>query len=71
MSIMSRSEAKKKLNVAEFAREMAGIYTTCVSEETLDEAPMAYKPLKSIVDSISDTLEIIEILKPAYNFKSN
>lgn len=69
--LMSRSEAKKKLNVAEFAREMAGIYTTCVSEETLDEAPMAYKPLKSIVDSISDTVEIIEILKPAYNFKAN
>lgn len=69
--LMSRSEAKKKLNVAEFAREMAGIYTTCVSEETLDEAPMAYKSLESIVDNIADTVEILEILKPAYNFKAN
>lgn len=69
--LMSRSEAKKKLNVAEFAREMAGIYTTCVSEETLDEAPMAYKSLGSIVDNIADTVDIIEILKPVYNFKAN
>lgn len=69
--LMSRSEAKKKLNVAEFAREMAGIYTACVSEETLDEAPMAYKSLDSIVDNITDTVDIIEILKPVYNFKAN
>lgn len=69
--LMSRSEAKKKLNVAEFVEEMAGIYTTCVSEETLDEAPMAYKSLDSIVANIADTVEIIEILKPAYNFKAN
>ena len=69
--LMSRSEAKKKLNVAEFAREMAGIYTTCVSAETLDEAPMAYKSLESIVNNIGDTVEIIEILKPVYNFKAN
>lgn len=69
--LMSRSEAKKKLNVADFAKEMAGIYTTCVSEETLDEAPMAYKSLESIVDNIADTVDIIEILKPAYNFKAN
>ena len=69
--LMSRSEAKKKLNVADFAKEMAGIYTTCVSEETLDEAPMAYKSLESIVDNIADTVDIIEILKPVYNFKAN
>lgn len=68
---MSRSEAKKKLTVAEFAEKMTGIYTTCVSEETLDEAPMAYKSLESIVDNIADTVEIIEILKPVYNFKAN
>ena len=67
----SRSEAKKKLKVAEFAREKARIYTTSVSEETLDEAPMAYKSLGSIVDNIADTVEIIEILKPVYNFKAN
>ena len=69
--LMSRSEAKKKLNVAEFAKEMAGIYTTCVSEETLDEAPMAYKSLDSIVANITDTVDILEILKPVYNFKAN
>ena len=68
--LMSRSEAKKKLTVAEFAEEMTGIYTTCVSEETLDEAPMAYKPLESIVGNISDTVEVLEIIKPVYNFKA-
>lgn len=68
--LMSRSEAKKKLNVADFAQEMDGIYTTCVSEETLDEAPMAYKPLESIVGNISDTVEVLEIIKPIYNFKA-
>ena len=41
-----------------------------VSEETLDEAPMAYKPLESIVDNISDTVEVLEIIKPVYNFKA-
>lgn len=69
--LMSRSEAKKKLTVAEFAKAMDGIYTTCVSAETLDEAPMAYKSLESIVDNIADTVEILEILKPVYNFKAN
>lgn len=69
--LMSRSEAKQKLTVDEFAKEMAGIYTTCVSSETLDEAPMAYKSLESIVDNIADTVDIIEILKPVYNFKAN
>ena len=69
--LMSRSEAKKKLTVAEFAKAMDGIYTTCVSEETLDEAPMAYKSLESIVDNIADTVEILEILKPVYSFKAN
>lgn len=69
--LMSRSEAKKKLTVADFAKEMDGIYTTCVSEETLDEAPMAYKSLESIVANIADTVDIIETLKPVYNFKAN
>lgn len=68
---MTEDPAVCILNVAEFAEEMAGIYTTCVSEETLDEAPMAYKSLDSIVANIADTVEIIEILKPAYNFKAN
>ena len=49
---------------------MAGIYTTSVSEETLDEAPMAYKSLEDIIDVIKESVDVIDILKPIYNFKA-
>ena len=49
---------------------MEGIYTTSVSEGTIDEAPMAYKSLADIIDVIADTVDIIEVLKPIYNFKA-
>ena len=69
--IMSRSAAKVQLDLEEYRREMAGIYTTSVSEATLDEAPMAYKSLEDIIDVIADSVDIIEVLKPIYNFKAN
>ena len=50
---------------------MEGIYTTSVSEKTLDEAPMAYKSLEDIIDVISESVDVIEVLKPIYNFKAN
>lgn len=49
---------------------MEGIYTTSVSEKTIDEAPMTYKPMQEIIDNIGDTVEIIKIIKPIYNFKA-
>ena len=69
--IMSRSAAKEQLDLEEYRREMAGIYTTSVNEATLDEAPMAYKSLSDIIGVIRDTVDIIEVLKPIYNFKAN
>ena len=69
--ILSRTEAKEKLNMEEYRREMAGIYTTSVNEKTLDEAPMAYKSLSDIIDVISESVDVIEVLKPIYNFKAN
>ena len=69
--IMSRSAAKEKLDLEEYRREMTGIYTTSVNEATLDEAPMAYKSLADIIDVIKDSVDIIEVLKPIYNFKAN
>lgn len=69
--IMSRSAAKAKLDMDEYRREMAGIYTTSVSEATIDEAPMAYKSLEDILDVIADSVDVIEVLKPIYNFKAN
>lgn len=68
--IMSRSKAKEKLNLDEYVREMKGIYTTSVNLETLDEAPMAYKSLDDIVDVIREAVDIVEIMKPVYNFKA-
>lgn len=68
--ICSRSEAKKLLSVEEFQNAMEGIYTTTANESTIDEAPQAYKPAQSIMNLISPTAEIIEVIKPVYNFKA-
>ena len=68
--LMSRTQAKSQLTMEEYRREMAGVYTTSVSEGTLDEAPMAYKSLEDIIDVIHETTDIIDIMKPIYNFKA-
>ncbi|MBQ9109792.1 MAG: RtcB family protein [Oscillospiraceae bacterium] len=68
--LMSRSEAKESCSMAEYRRQMEGIYTTSVSRETLDECPMAYKGMESITENITPTAEIVDVLKPIYNFKA-
>ncbi|MBR4152896.1 MAG: RtcB family protein [Selenomonadaceae bacterium] len=68
--LMSRSDAKEKLSMDDYKNSMAGIYTTSISEGTLDESPQAYKSLDDIIDVIGDTVEIIEVMKPVYNFKA-
>ena len=68
---LSRSKAKELLDINEFAAQMAGIYTTSVGEATLDEAPDAYKPAESILENIKDTVKILEVIKPVYNFKAH
>ena len=69
--IMSRTAAKERLDLDEYRREMEGIYTTSVNEATLDEAPMAYKSLADIIDVIGESVDIMEVLKPIYNFKAS
>jgi RNA-splicing ligase RtcB len=69
--ILSRRAAKKQLSMDEFIKSMNGIYTTSLSESTLDESPMAYKPMQEIIAYIKDTVEIIDIIKPVYNFKAH
>ena len=69
--VMSRMEACKSLSLEEYKKAMEGIYTTSVNEDTLDEAPMAYKSLSDIMDVIEESVEVIEVLKPIYNFKAN
>ena len=69
--IMSRRAAKEQLNLEEYRESMKGIYTTSVNESTLDEAPMAYKSLEDIIDVIRDSVEIIDVMRPIYNFKAS
>ena len=68
--IMSRSAAKEKLSLEEYRETMKGVYTTSVNESTLDEAPMAYKSLEDIIDVIRDSVDVIDVMKPVYNFKA-
>ena len=69
--IMPRSAARANLDMEEYRREMSGVYTTSVNEATIDEAPMAYKSLEDIIGVISESVDIIEVLKPIYNYKAN
>lgn len=68
--LMSRKSAKNFLSMDEYKFSMNGIYTTSVNESTLDEAPMAYKSLEDIIGVIQESVDIIEVLKPVYNFKA-
>lgn len=68
--LMSRTQAKSTYTLSEFKKEMKGIYTTSVNAETLDECPMVYKGMEDIVSNISETAEIVKIIKPIYNFKA-
>lgn len=69
--VMSRAKAKETLDLEAYEAAMAGIYTTSVNEETLDEAPMAYKSLNDILDVIGETVDVIDVMKPIYNFKAS
>ena len=69
--IMSRRKAKETLNLEEYKESMKDIYSTSVNENTLDEAPSVYKPMQEIIDNIQDTVEILRIIKPIYNFKAS
>ncbi|MDE7016450.1 MAG: RtcB family protein [Lachnospiraceae bacterium] len=67
---LKREEVKDRHTVSEFKKEMKGIYSSCVTADTLDEAPFAYRSITEITMQIEDTVEITEILKPVYNFKA-
>lgn len=68
--VMSRKRAKELVNLKDFKDSMKGIYSTSVVESTLDESPFAYKEAQEIVDNIHDTVEILDVIKPVYNFKA-
>ena len=68
--LMSRSAAKQQISLTDFEATMTNVWTTSVGQSTIDESPMAYKPMESIVQNIGDTVEIIDTIKPVYNFKA-
>lgn len=67
---MSRAEAKQSFTVSEFKKQMSEVYTTSVNSSTLDECPMAYKNMEDIVENIGPTAELVNVIKPVYNFKA-
>ena len=69
--LLSRTKAREQLKLEDFRQSMEGVYTTSVGEATIDEAPMAYKSLADIINVIGDTVDIIEVLKPIYNYKAS
>ena len=68
--IMSRKQATENLKLEDFKKSMEGIYTTTADIDTIDEAPMAYKSASAIMEDIKDTVEIVDVIKPIYNFKA-
>ena len=68
--LMSRNTARQTLDMAAYENAMQGIYTTSVNPATLDEAPMAYKSLEDIIGVIQDSVDVVDVMKPVYNFKA-
>ena len=68
--ILGRKQAKETLTVSEFKKQMKGIYSSTVNASTLDESPMAYKPIDAILENIGDTVTVYKNIKPIYNFKA-
>ena len=69
--LMSRGKAKQEIDMVDFENSMKGIYTTCVGQSTLDEAPQAYKDAESVLKYMEPTVKVLKIIKPVYNFKAN
>ena len=68
--IMKREEVKQNFTLSAYKSEMKGIYSSCISKDTLDEAPFAYRSLDDIAEVIKDTVTITKLLRPVYNFKA-
>ncbi len=69
--LMSRAAAFRQLDMDQYEAEMAGVFSTCVVRETLDESPMAYKPIDEIMAQVTHAAEIVERIRPVYNFKAS
>lgn len=68
--LMSRKKAKEKLDLGDYRDAMSGIFSTCINNGTLDEAPMAYKSMNAILKHIAPTVNVVKVIKPVFNFKA-
>lgn len=68
--IMKREDIKASYTVSAFKSAMKGIYSSCISKDTLDESPFAYRDMESIKEAIQETVAIEKVIKPIYNFKA-
>lgn len=68
--LLSRKRAFEKLSIEEYERSMSEVYSSSISQRTLDESPMAYKSIDMIMKNIEDSVEILDIIKPIYNYKA-
>lgn len=69
--LLSRNQAKKQITIDEYKKSMEGIYSTSITQSTIDESPMVYKPMEEIIAKIGDTIKINKIIKPIYNYKNS
>ncbi len=69
--LMSRAKAKESISMEDYRKSMEGIFTTCVNTSTVDESAFAYKPMDEIMENIKDTVDVVDIIKPIYNFKAS
>ena len=69
--LYSRSKAKETFTVEEYAEQMKGIFSTCINESTIDEAPFVYKDYQEIMGCVEPTVEILDRLIPIFNFKAS
>ena len=69
-SLMSRADSRQAFTLSQFKKEMKGIYSTSIRRDTLDESPMVYKPMSMILSQIEPTVDVIEQIRPVYNFKA-
>ncbi len=69
--LMSRAKAKESISMEDYKKSMEGIFTTCINTSTVDESAFAYKPMEEIIENIKETVDVVDVIKPIYNFKAS
>ncbi len=69
--LMSRAKARESISMEDYRKSMEGIFTTCVNTSTVDESAFAYKPMDEIMENIRDTVDVVDVIRPIYNFKAS